>query len=197
MFGGVPPAGPFSFMSDTWILEGSAWTQLSLSLAPSPRGRAAAAAVGGKMVLFGGADGSGVLGDTWVFDGTTWTLGPGTQAPSARSDATMAAVGGVDVMFGGCVGGGYTGCPDVGTSSDETWQWDPSAGWTQLHPAASPPARNYASMTTYMTGALLLGGFAGPQQSETLMDAWLWNGSWMQAPFAVPEAVGGAALACE
>ena len=197
MFGGVPPAGPFSFMSDTWILEGSAWTPINTPVAPSPRGRAAATAVGGKMVIFGGADSSGVLGDTWVFDGASWSPGPGQLAPSARSDATMATVGGAGVMFGGCVGGGYTGCSDIGTSSAETWQWDPTAGWTPLHPAASPPARNYASMTTVGTSALLVGGFAGPQQSVTLDDAWMWNGAWTPAPFAAPLAAGGSALACE
>jgi hypothetical protein len=197
LFGGVPPSGPFSFMNDTWVLDGTTWRQVAASPAPSGRGRAAAASVGGQMLLFGGADTNGALGDTWVWAGNAWRPGPGTMAPSARSGAIAAGIGGVALLFGGCVGGGYTGCPDVGTSSAETWQWAPEGGWALMQPATSPPARNSASMTTFGSRVMLFGGFTGPGAATVLGDTWFWDGGWSEAAPSGPPPRASAALACE
>jgi hypothetical protein len=71
----------------------------------------------------------------------------------------------------------------------------PTANWTQLTPAASPPARAYASMA-YDPGTrqlVLFGGYDG----GFLDDTWTWNGStWTQlTPATSPPARDSASMA--
>jgi hypothetical protein len=46
------------------------------------------AALGGTIVLFGGADTQQVFGDTWVWKGAGWSE-VATSGPPGRSDAVM------------------------------------------------------------------------------------------------------------
>jgi hypothetical protein len=59
----------------------------------------------GRVVLFGGFDGSR-LGDTWEWDGTTWSEISHPVSPSARSSHAMAydAARGRVILFGGLDG---------------------------------------------------------------------------------------------
>src|SRR5512135_1697438 len=68
------------------------WTKVKPTQALPPRGGFATAydPVSKKVVIFGGADATGVLNETWTFDGTTWTQVQTTVSPTARSSAAMA-----------------------------------------------------------------------------------------------------------
>jgi len=102
--------GGFCNVSDTWIFNGTTWTQLSPATSPPARDQAPMAynPATGDMVLFGGYGNSGYLSDTWTFDGTTWTqLSPATS-PSSRCGAMAydPATGDM-VLFGGYGNSGY------------------------------------------------------------------------------------------
>ncbi|HEY8643284.1 MAG TPA: PKD domain-containing protein, partial [Candidatus Dormibacteraeota bacterium] len=107
LFGG---ANATSTLGDTWTLSTSTWTLYTLS-SPPARQQAALGFLnkpgGGtavSLVLFGGRNGSTVLGDTWTWSGGRWLqiYGAGAGSPSARYDASAATdtSNGV-VIFGG------------------------------------------------------------------------------------------------
>lgn len=116
--------------------------------APSPRTDASSAydPANGTIVLFGGADRSGVLGDTWSWDGAGWVRQHPATSPPGREFAFM----GFDpatsrvVLFGGTTcappsSSDVTGCEyqQVQTNLDDTWTWDGS-NWTKLQTAHAP-----------------------------------------------------------
>jgi hypothetical protein len=88
LFGGADVDG--NPLNDTWIWDGSTWTQV-LQEAGGPDARAfhAMGALGDQVVLFGGFGNTGLFGDTWIWNGS-WTPGP-DAGPPARSDAAMTA----------------------------------------------------------------------------------------------------------
>ena len=121
-------------LADTWLWDGVNWTQVDTPVAPSARTGAAAAAVGGKVVLFGGCVGGDYYAcnlqgtnasDTWQWDETTgWTqLWPATS-PGARNSAAIASFGSKALLFGGFAGSG----DDV--TLGDAWIWD-GATWTE------------------------------------------------------------------
>jgi hypothetical protein len=107
LFGGEGNGTGFPLLNDTWMWNGTTWTQLSPATSPPPTGQAVMAydANSGQMVLFGGANDEGlnVLGDTWTWDGTTWTQQTPVTSPEVRFSAAMAydANSGLAVLFGG------------------------------------------------------------------------------------------------
>ncbi len=113
------------YLNDTWTLtySGSAfeWTDVSPATNPSARADAAMAYDGtlAEPTLFGGYDGTNILGDTWEFDGTTWVEESPTTSPSARADAAMAdnSTDGQLVLFGG------QSTTSVSSTLDDTWDF--------------------------------------------------------------------------
>lgn len=80
LFGGQGSAWPPN--ADTWLFDGSTWTQGPA--APAGMGGRAGAGMAydpdtGKIVLLGGS-GTQPYNDTWLFDGSTWTKGPAAPA---------------------------------------------------------------------------------------------------------------------
>jgi hypothetical protein len=80
LFGGTENGGDIK--GDTWIWNGSTWTQVFPANPPCPRHshRMAYDSVRGEVVLFGGTgdatactEGGGVRNDTWIWNGTTQT----------------------------------------------------------------------------------------------------------------------------
>lgn len=118
LFGGYDSQTVFN---DTWVWNGSAWSQKMPATSPSARygfGMVydSARAV---CVLFGGFGGS-FQGDTWEWDGTNWTqvatTGPGgRRAHQSAFDINR----GVTVLFGGW---------SSGFGFDDTWEWMGAAG---------------------------------------------------------------------
>jgi hypothetical protein len=95
------------------------WVQLTPTNSPPARSYLAMAydPVSGKVIMFGGDNGTTYLNDTWVFDGVTWTEVTVNTPPPARAAAQMAydSVTQKIVLFGGFDGRNYLG---------DTWLWD-------------------------------------------------------------------------
>ena len=95
LFGGEIDAN--HFLADTWVFDGTSWTQLNIT-GPSARFHPAMATLPGgelghgSIVLYGGGSvigqGDPLLGDTWTFDGATWTHASDT-GPSPRNSFEM------------------------------------------------------------------------------------------------------------
>ena len=89
MFGGFQGQGLGVPLNDTWEWDGSDWTRVTTTAAPTPRGGHTMAfdASRQRATLFSGYP---ITNDTWDYDGTNWNLHAVTAAPSGRSGHTMA-----------------------------------------------------------------------------------------------------------
>jgi hypothetical protein len=122
MFGGNN-CGTDGYINDTWTWDGSDWMPKSSSASPSARGFAGFAPdpVLGQAVLFGGYDGSNMLGDTWTWSGSNWLQLKPTTSPSDRDSMGMSTdPNGRILLFGG------TGSSTLGDS----WSLGPSLAVT-------------------------------------------------------------------
>jgi N-acetylneuraminic acid mutarotase len=183
-------------LGDTWLWNGSTWTEEFPAASPPPRVVAAVAydAAAGNVVLFGGAsnDSNGSpLGDTWVWNGSTWTEEFPAASPSAREDALMAydAATKQVVLFGGVPASSTYECE---LCLNDTWVWNGNT-WTEEHPATSPPGRIGAVMAyDAATGQVVLfGGFNWSSSEDApvaLNDTWVWNGSTWTEEFPATSA---------
>jgi hypothetical protein len=94
LFGGAGASGD---LGDTWLWDGTKWTQAMPSSSPTPRSSAAMGVYSlapQTAVLFGGLRGSTALGDTWTWDDTTsnwrdWNVLP--NSPNPRGGAVAAS----------------------------------------------------------------------------------------------------------
>jgi N-acetylneuraminic acid mutarotase len=195
-------AGPFttlfggnewgvSDLSDTWIWNGTTWTETNAT-GPSERSDTMLAPLGGKLVLFGGqGDSDAGFGkfesDTWTWDRGVWQQ-VATTGPSSRAGASMASLAATVVLFGGHQDG-YDGMSD-------TWTWD-GTSWQQQN-GAGPSERWWAVMAPLNGTLTLFGGAAdvsGPQD-QLLDDTWTWDGStWTELSVAGPPARSLAVMA--
>jgi hypothetical protein len=164
-------------LSDTWVWDGSNWTQKSPANSPALRDTHALAydSAHGQVVLFGGV--SVAAGrffnfdsDTWVWDGSNWTQKSPANSPPARRYHGMAAepTRGLVLLFGGSVLGNP---PDLmGHPVSDTWIWDGS-NWSQQSPAHSPPARLTPALAYSATGqTVMFGGLS----DQVFSDTWVW-----------------------
>jgi hypothetical protein len=171
LFGGDAAHRVPLFLNETWLWNGTTWTQRNP--ASSPAGRVGAILAyddaASQLVLFGGAN--GMLGDTWIWDGRTWIQGEPSLSPSPRYDASAAysSSDGELLLFGGW--SGYSGW-----RLDETWAWNAQT-WRQLHPS-NPSARMAASMSRGPSGSVVLFGGSGLAPKGVhgeLNDTWIWH----------------------
>ncbi|MEW6208779.1 MAG: kelch repeat-containing protein [Acidobacteriota bacterium] len=198
LFGGVAngPSG-LTLVNDTWVWDGTTWTQKFPTTSPQARSRHRLAydAARQKVVLFGGTGNGVIFSDTWVWDGTTWTQETPPTSPPTRSDYAMAydAARQQVLLFGG-----YTG--DSGNpGSNETWVWDGTT-WTQKFPSSSPEPRLASSMAyDVVRQQILLFGGVDPNVGSGLVlgDTWVWDGTtWIQKfPSTTPQARYSPAMA--
>jgi hypothetical protein len=88
LFGG---SGPGQVYDETWEWDGMAWIQRK-AVGPAGRTGAEMAALGGKLVLFGGNALRGTtftyFPDTWQWDGIMWSQF-NVSGPPARTGAGM------------------------------------------------------------------------------------------------------------
>lgn len=123
------------------------WSTAAPPGGPSPRFDAAFAyePQGQRCVLYGGLQGSTVLGDCWSWDGSTWTLLAANAAPGARDGASLAAApNGALVLYGG-------------GASTATWTLAGNL-WSQVPTAHDPGQRRFATLFRDPLGLLLVGG---------------------------------------
>ena len=207
LFGGYhwDNANNIVYMNDTWVWDGTNWSQKSPATSPSARIGAAMAfdAVHNKIVLMGGYNGgNNYLNDTWTWDGANWTqvvpntplstLSDGTfTLPALRQLAGMAwdPVRQKVTLFGGlarwctwqvCAGG----LNWVNAYVNDLWTWD-GAAWTQAKPQHAPPERESPGMDwdANLNRMLVFGGDS--QKLGTLNDTWAWDGTdWTQVTTA-------------
>ncbi len=162
------------------------WERVQTTSAPPPRSYAAMAYdyTSRTIVLFGGFDGTNILGDTWVFDGHNWIEQHPVVSPAPRASISMTwdeSVHGI-ILFGGYDGFGYLG---------DTWIWDGVADtWTQANPTTSPdPAAGVMIFTDPVSHtADVFGGYEAFGIGYR-RDMWQWhqdNWTRLHAPHPIP-----------
>ncbi|OBH75637.1 protein kinase [Mycobacterium mantenii] len=128
VLGGWRTAGPQKVATDqVWRVVNSHWVELPHML--QPRAAAAAAEVGGRIIVAGGVDSNGALLNTVeIFDGNSWTLG--TPIPTPRQMLAAASDG--KLMY---TVGGNNGTADLPTVE----AYDPAAkSWARLPDLPQP-----------------------------------------------------------
>jgi hypothetical protein len=176
--------------AQTWIWNGSVWTQLHPAHEPSIRSLVAIAydPATKQVVLFGGLSSLGntnMLNDTWVWDGTDWMQQHPATSPPARDGAALTYDAATNqlVLFGGGSNGPRIGGL-VPPPLNDTWVWTGS-NWIQQHPSTSPLPVLLPSLVydAAQQNLLLFGGLYAnttPMRKE-LNDTWQWTGSnWVQ-----------------
>jgi hypothetical protein len=178
------------FGNETWIWDGTSWSQRLPAVSPPARYTSAMAydVTRQQVVMFGGKDASTLYGDTWVWDGAAgaWTQKHPAHSPSARAASNMAWDGSRLILFGGFLGAADTA---------ETWAWD-GTDWTLLAAGGGPPAREYAMMTfdPVRRQVMLFGGqVAGA--AGFLNDTWIWDGTAWTKRFPATSPTGRSAAA--
>jgi N-acetylneuraminic acid mutarotase len=183
LFGGTRGASTsLTYLTDTWEYDGSTWTSKT---ATPPAGRVffSMIALGGKVVLFGGAGSTtdplgteSFLGDTWEYNGTAWTNRT-VSGPPARADTAMATLDGSIVLFGGN--------DASGSILADTWTYD-GATWTQR----TVTGGRYGHAMATLNGKVVL--FGGVDANGVAYgDTWEWDGStWTQRNVTGPSPRG-------
>ena len=173
---------------DTWVWNGTAWTQRMVATRPSPRSGTGMVfdSDRAETVLFGGGP-TTVVNDTWVWNGTAWTQRAPTLKPAARSDHAMVydTTRHEALVFGG----------NNQNNTGDLWAWTGSTTvWEQRAPIA--PAKRSGLAMAYdarRQEVLLFGGsvnesVTGPDMLSN--ETWIWRGAtstWSrQSPSASP-----------
>lgn len=179
LFGGWLGGASYNYSNETWVWNGSAWTQKNV-VGPSPRVEHAMVYDSDRQVtvLFGGATGAATeSGETWEWDGTAWNLQSNT-GPSPRDSVGLAydSLRHETVLFGG-----------YGDNS-ETWVWDGTT-WTQKF--VDGPSKRWGCAMAFDASrgeTVLFGGFT----YDGLIvygDTWVWDGaSWTERDVSGPSA---------
>ena len=174
-------------LGDTWIFDqSSGWASDAItpnSNTPSSRdGHAMALLEEGKVVMFGGKEGTHsnqVLGDTLVYDQSSkgWAsieIPPNMQAPSPRHGHAMSSMAaGKVVLFGGLDSGSQF-LPDTWMyhrHSKTAWKWHLLT--TQM------ASRAYHKMTSGLDSSIVLFGGRAKYQSGTKVTSTYGDDTWI------------------
>ncbi len=181
--------GAGGYLDDTWAYDSTnnTWTEVTPTLSPSARNGGAMAydPSSGRLILFGGYDGTNDLADMWGYDSSaiTWTQITPINSPSARDTTAMAfdPASGQIILFGGYI-------RTSGQLLNDTWGcvYDHTANtytWTNLNPSNPPSPRYgvYAFKFDPASGQIIL--FGGGDIISTFNDTWAYEGSantWTQ-----------------
>ncbi|HUD72327.1 MAG TPA: thrombospondin type 3 repeat-containing protein [Dongiaceae bacterium] len=126
LFGGEGAADR-RLLADQWEYDAARhrWSMRPLQVTPGPRAGFGLARDERlrALVLFGGLDGTRLLGDTWMFRMGMWRRIPTAQTPAPRSGAVLAydARRERTVLIGG------RGPSDLGNLLDDVWEFDGTA----------------------------------------------------------------------
>jgi hypothetical protein len=172
LFGGRSMCVNAMALDDTWEWDGRRWEHRDARNRPQPRWFHAMAFdwVRGRVLLFGGSDGTTVYTDTWEWDGRDWRQVPTTAAPGIRVGHRMASdpLRGRIVLFGG-----YTGL-----AANDTWEWDGQT-WQRMWPRTIPEARGEHGMAfNALTGRIAMTGGRADQalNNPDTVIVWEWDG---------------------
>jgi len=166
LFGGnyVDSGGVRHFLSDTWLFDGTNWTQATPLTSPSPRSgdsnRLTYVPANNGLLMFGGYDGN-PRNDTWLWDGSNWNaLAPATspgpsEDPAITYDSTTATA--VLYLF-----------------ESQTWTWN---GVTWTRSTSISPQSRFGPVFVYDPPANKVLMFAGVNCLPGFEDEWLWDGA--------------------
>jgi N-acetylneuraminic acid mutarotase len=183
LFGGWDGA---EFFDTIWSYDLAANTWAGLDTGGNPPSARALHSVvylsdAGKLLMFGGYNGSVYLGDTWAYDvaADSWTdLAPSGNVPEARDGHSLVYDASNKKVY---LFGGWNGAKEF----SDTWVYDPAANtWTELRPAGDVPvARDSQAMVFEpKTGKVVL--FGGWNQTTDFGDTWLYDpaaNTWTEA----------------
>jgi hypothetical protein len=164
LFGGRSDAGD---ENDTWIWDGSGWTERHPAHAPTPRSEANLIydPVTARVVLFGGiTDTDGYQNDTWAWDGIDWIQLNLSHPPQLSQNSQAMAYSAADheiILLATAADG-----------TPQTYEFDGTDWSTTLTPA---PGSSFGTMSSYYGGTILF------QYPGSL---WQWDGSWHTLPIA-------------
>ena len=178
-----PRHGTDVFYRDTWVWNGTDWTQRNPAQAPAERAAPAMAydAARKQVVLFGGFHPArGPFNDTWVWDGTNWKKMNPVHSPPARCFAAMA----YDpdhkqiVLFGGM---DINGIHMHHYVFGDTWLWN-GTDWSKAKPTGDVPEARQDAGFDYDRSQQRLVLFSGYMINSTgsgfpAFDSWTWDGS--------------------
>lgn len=172
MFGGnANTVGNNVTYGDTWLWNGSSWSQANSSTNPVARTGAAMAydPATQQVILFGGADNNGnELNDTWAWNGSNWSQVTTSVSPSGRDGASMVydtALGEL-ILFGGFNGG----------FANDSWAWNGTA-WIPLSPANTAPSGRLGPAMAYDATLAQIVIFGGTASSGLVGDTWVMTGT--------------------
>lgn len=187
LFGGADPQTG-ALLSDTWLWDGSDWTQVFPSVSPPPLAWAGISEHprdNRKAIMFGGCTSvtagacTGFTNSLWEFDIQTleWSS-KSCACPSARMVGQQMGLVWVDVAgpsegFNLALFGGWDGSGSLG----DTWTSFSGDAWGKKSISPSPPARMGGAMTAQRetdlfdwTHAIML--FGGGNSTGLLSDTW-------------------------
>jgi hypothetical protein len=168
LFGGR--SSDFQALSDTWVWNGTAWSQLFPATVPQGRYDAGIAydVRRDRVVLCGGQGAPVALGETWEFNGVEWQqyagggLLPGTAASAMTYDTARQVV--VAVI------------PASTGATLRTWQWN-GVVWSETFPVDAPPTRSLPALLPTNNGVLSFGGV-----SSNSSGGWPADRRWLRTP---------------
>jgi N-acetylneuraminic acid mutarotase len=135
-----------------------AWTAISSTGAPAGRTSACAGWAAGRMVVWGGTDGTTPFNTGGRYNPTTDTWSPTTQtgAPSARSDATSASTGSKLIVWAGHDCSNFP-CDEFDTGA----RYDPATdSWAAMSGAHAPSSRYLAPAVWTGSAMVTFGGWS-------------------------------------
>ncbi|MDY0001336.1 MAG: DUF4215 domain-containing protein [Polyangia bacterium] len=184
LYGGKDETG--NCLGDTWVRQGSSWSELDTPVPPSLRSEHLAVfhADLGLLILYGGRGPWGeLLEETWAYDGIRWTeLSPATSPGGhALHAAAYDSVRGRMVIFGGQ--------DQYSNEGQETWEFD-GDDWTNVTSDASPAGRHSHAMAyDPQRGRIVLFGGQGIATDFTPLlfgDTWEHDGNGWIGPIPGP-----------
>jgi N-acetylneuraminic acid mutarotase len=201
LFGGW---GGTEFFDTVWSYDLATNTWASLDTGGNPPAARALHSVvylpdTGRLLMFGGYNGSVYLGDTWAYDivADSWTnLGPSGSVPEARDGHSLVYDSSNKKVY---LFGGWNGAREF----NDTWVYDPAANtWTELRPAGAVPAARDSQAMVFepKTGKVFL--FGGWSQTTDFGDTWIYDpaaNTWTDADPAGegPSSRALSQMACE
>lgn len=186
---GNPQAGPVTMFAETWLWDGTDFTQLVT--ATSPQYLQVVATLGNNIYGWGapftGSFPTQRSATLWKFDGTDWSIVTTAHTPPPRSWPAFAywpSLGKI-VMHGG---GNANG---TGPILSDTWSFD-GTDWTLESPCiAGPPKVNPSASYDPVAGSYLMSG----GQSTASCSFATANETWKLEQFTAADATTGAASA--
>jgi len=171
--------------ADTWVWDGTNWTQKRPLNTPPDHSLHAMAydASRRQVVLYGGQIDGNSRADTWVWDGANWTQKHPANSPRPQLSDAMAYDAAREQIV-------LVTNPEAGSRVD-TWAWD-GRDWSRTVSSSSPPARSAHSMVyDAARNQVVLFGGAGTRYYN---DTWVWG---LGSASLVPTISGGIANAAD